>query len=94
VIGTTRARSSGCCSPSRRRSASWRHARIALASEWQRSPCACSAATSARLFHRRAAALQVDADATLLFFTLGVAAATVGGWLPARDAAASARHSP
>ena len=34
--------------------------------------------------------LQVDAGATLLFFTLGVAAATVGGWLPARDAAASA----
>jgi putative ABC transport system permease protein len=34
--------------------------------------------------------LRVDADATLLFFALGVAAATVGGWLPARDAAASA----
>jgi putative ABC transport system permease protein len=34
--------------------------------------------------------LQVDAGATLLFFALGVAAATVGGWLPARDAAGSA----
>lgn len=34
--------------------------------------------------------LQVDPAATLLFFALGVAAATVGGWLPARDAAASA----
>jgi putative ABC transport system permease protein len=33
--------------------------------------------------------LQVDAAALLLFFALGVAAATVGGWLPARDAAAS-----
>ncbi len=34
--------------------------------------------------------LLVDAGATLLFFALGVAAATVGGWLPARDAAQSA----
>ncbi len=34
--------------------------------------------------------LQIDGGATLLFFALGVAAATVGGWLPARDAAASA----
>jgi len=34
--------------------------------------------------------LQIDPGATLLFFALGVAAATVGGWLPARDAAASA----
>jgi putative ABC transport system permease protein len=34
--------------------------------------------------------LQVDPAATLLFFALGVGAATVGGWLPARDAAASA----
>ena len=34
--------------------------------------------------------LQVDAASMLLFFSLGVAAAIVGGWLPARDAAASA----
>jgi putative ABC transport system permease protein len=34
--------------------------------------------------------LHVDAAAMLLFFVLGVAAAAVGGWLPARDAAASA----
>lgn len=34
--------------------------------------------------------LQVGAAATLLFFALGVAAAVVGGWLPARDAATSA----
>jgi putative ABC transport system permease protein len=34
--------------------------------------------------------LQVDPSSTLLFFALGVAAATVGGWLPARDAATSA----
>jgi len=34
--------------------------------------------------------LLVDAGAMLLFFALGVAAATVGGWLPARDAAQSA----
>jgi putative ABC transport system permease protein len=34
--------------------------------------------------------LQVDPAATLLFFALGVGAATIGGWLPARDAAASA----
>jgi len=33
--------------------------------------------------------LQVDPAATLLFFALGVGAATIGGWLPARDAAAS-----
>ena len=34
--------------------------------------------------------LQVDPASMLLFFLLGVAAAAVGGWLPARDAAASA----
>ena len=34
--------------------------------------------------------LRIDAAAMLLFFALGVAAATIGGWLPARDAAASA----
>jgi len=33
--------------------------------------------------------LQIDPAATLLFFLLGVAAATIGGWLPARDAAES-----
>ncbi len=33
--------------------------------------------------------LLVDPASTLLFFALGVAAATVGGWLPARDAAGS-----
>jgi putative ABC transport system permease protein len=33
--------------------------------------------------------LQVDWAATLLFFALGVVAAAAGGWMPARDAAAS-----
>jgi putative ABC transport system permease protein len=33
--------------------------------------------------------LQVEPAAMLLFFALGVAAAMLGGWLPARDAAAS-----
>jgi putative ABC transport system permease protein len=35
-------------------------------------------------------ALQADVPTMALFFLLGVAAATLGGWLPARDAAASA----
>jgi putative ABC transport system permease protein len=34
--------------------------------------------------------LQVDPASMLLFFALGVGAATIGGWLPARDAAGSA----
>ncbi len=34
--------------------------------------------------------LQIDLASMVLFFALGVGAATVGGWLPARDAAASA----
>jgi putative ABC transport system permease protein len=34
-------------------------------------------------------ALQFETTAALLFFTLGVGAAAVGGWLPARDAAGS-----
>lgn len=41
------------------------------------------------LFEGARPALAFDAGDALLFFALGVAAATVGGWMPARDAARS-----